>query len=409
VADLAANLRERYPAGVARVCGTAPPAGAAPARPARRVGPAEVARFERLFPGAGPRPAAAGPKNPPAIFVLAPPRSGTTLLRVMLAGHPRLFGPPELELLTFDTLQERKATFAGRGSFRLEGTVRAIMEVKGCDAEEAKRVMAECEDRGLTTRQFYRLLQDWVGDRVLVDKTPTYALDRQTLARAEAEFDGALYLHLLRHPYGMIHSFEESKMAQWVLGRGHRFSDRELGELLWLVSHRNVVEFLKGVPEGRKHRVRFEDLVGRPEDTAKELCRFLGLEYDPEVVQPYREKEARMTDGIHAVSRMIGDPKFHTHRGIDPSVADNWARDYTEDFLGEPTRELARSLGYHDLTPPLAEAPARALPPIERLSREDDPDRLLADLDQMSDEDVDSLLWEMLDGGADAPPAPPPT
>src|SRR5262249_48502692 len=34
--------------------------------------------------------------NPSAIFILAPHRSGTTLLRVMLAGHPRLFAAPEL-------------------------------------------------------------------------------------------------------------------------------------------------------------------------------------------------------------------------------------------------------------------------------------------------------------------------
>src|SRR5258708_35033703 len=30
-------------------------------------------------------------KNPTAIFVLAPGRSGTTLMRVTLAGHPQLF------------------------------------------------------------------------------------------------------------------------------------------------------------------------------------------------------------------------------------------------------------------------------------------------------------------------------
>ena len=54
------------------------------------------------------------PKNPRAVFVLAPPRSGTTLLRVLLAGHPALFAPPELELLQFATLAERRAAFAGR-------------------------------------------------------------------------------------------------------------------------------------------------------------------------------------------------------------------------------------------------------------------------------------------------------
>jgi hypothetical protein len=422
VSDLAAYLREHYPTGVARMCGSELPRETTTAKPIRQIGAAEVALFEQLFIGGRPqRAGAAGAKNPPAIFVLAPPRSGTTLLRVMLAGHERLFGPPELELLSFSTLQERKTFFAGRGSFRLEGTIRALMEIEGCDAEQAKQLMAEYEDQGMATQQFYRLLQERIGGRILVDKTPNYAFDRQVLGRAEVEFDGALYLHLLRHPYGMIHSFEESKMAQWLFQYKHRFSDRELGEMLWLISHRNIVDFLEGVPEKRQHRVRFEDLVHRPEATGRELCDFLGLEFDPDIVQPYRDKEARMTDGIHAVSKMIGDPKFHKHQGIDASVADNWARDYTEDFLGELSREMARKLGYDNLTLPLAKEPSRvaasarpALTPIPRLSREDNGEKILANLDQMSDQDVDSLLREMMAGGSGTPPAsageqPPPS
>ncbi len=40
-------------------------------------------------------------KNPSAVFILSPMRSGSTLLRIMLAGNPRLFSPPELQLLQF--------------------------------------------------------------------------------------------------------------------------------------------------------------------------------------------------------------------------------------------------------------------------------------------------------------------
>ena len=35
------------------------------------------------------------------IFVLGSGRSGTTLLRAMLAGHPALFSPPEMFLANF--------------------------------------------------------------------------------------------------------------------------------------------------------------------------------------------------------------------------------------------------------------------------------------------------------------------
>src|SRR5262249_11504047 len=150
-------------------------------------------------------------KNASAIFVLSPPRSGSTLLRVMLAGHPLLFAPPELELLCFKTLGERKSAFSGPNSFSLEGTVRAIMEIKGCDAFEAGKIMQGFEADGLTTREFYRTMQGWLGERTLVDKTPSYALDRNVLQRAEFDFQDARYIHLMRHPYGVIRSFEEAR------------------------------------------------------------------------------------------------------------------------------------------------------------------------------------------------------
>src|SRR6185503_15624058 len=102
-------------------------------------------------------------KNPPAIFILSPPRSGSTLLRVMLAGHPRLFSPPELELLTFNTLGERRAALSGAYEPALEGTIRAIMEALGSDTEQASRMMAEYERQGTTTQQFYTRLQEWIG------------------------------------------------------------------------------------------------------------------------------------------------------------------------------------------------------------------------------------------------------
>ena len=47
-------------------------------------------------------------KLPPAAFILSSPRSGSTLLRVMLAGHRDLSSPPELHLLPFDTMVERE-------------------------------------------------------------------------------------------------------------------------------------------------------------------------------------------------------------------------------------------------------------------------------------------------------------
>ncbi len=88
----------------------------------------------------------ATPANPPAVFVLSPPRSGTSLLRVMLAGHPALFAASELQLLGFDTMRQRRDAFVGKFGLWLEGSVRAVMELEGVDADRAKRIISDAED-----------------------------------------------------------------------------------------------------------------------------------------------------------------------------------------------------------------------------------------------------------------------
>ncbi|HMF57778.1 MAG TPA: amino acid adenylation domain-containing protein [Pyrinomonadaceae bacterium] len=349
VASLAAYLMQHYSGAVSRVIGDevveAKTTTDERVEPACTINAARVAEVRELI-GALPFQSPPAVKNPPAIFILSPPRSGSTLLRVMLAGHPMLFAPPELELLSFNTLVERREALSGKYSFWLEGTIRALMEIKSCGMEEARRIIEEYEEQNLSVPQFYRLMQEWIGERRLVDKTPSYALDKEVLRRAESCFDDALYVHLLRHPYGMIRSFEEAKLEQVFFRYEHSFTRRELAELIWLISQQNIREFLSEIPQRRQYQLRFEELVTRPKEMLEGLCDFLGLEFQAEMVEPYREKEKRMTDGIHPLSQMLGDVKFHQHSRVDAGVAGRWKEQAANDPLGEVTWEVAEALGY---------------------------------------------------------------
>ncbi|HEY3570928.1 MAG TPA: amino acid adenylation domain-containing protein [Thermoanaerobaculia bacterium] len=347
IAEMSAYLIDQHPKAVERLFGI----GSGSRREALGVaGDAELARLRSLIRPLPPPPRAPRAKNPPAVFVLSPPRSGSTLMRVMLGGHPRLFSPPELELLSFNTLRERRAAFTGRDAFWLEGAVRGVMEIRGCGSEEAEALVEEAEREDLTTLEFYGRMQEWLGGRILVDKTPSYALDPAILRRAEEGFEEPRYIHLIRHPLGMVHSFEEAKLDQLFFRHEHPFSRRQLAELIWRASHENIIELLKDVPAGRQHWVRFEDLLREPEAVLQGICDFLGLDYHPDMAEPYKAKSARMTDGVHAESRMLGDVKFHQHKGVESGVAERWRESLQVGSLAAGTRELAAELGY-DVTP----------------------------------------------------------
>jgi amino acid adenylation domain-containing protein len=350
LAALARYLEENYTESLERVTGEKVTASGAVGG---RVEPAMLVILRKVIPPLAPKLESAG-KNRRAVFLLSPPRSGSTLLRVMLAGNPALFAPPELELLGFNTLEERKAALSGRWALWQEGTIRALMEVYACDAEEARRRMDDAEARGLTVQQLYGELQEaiggvgGVGGRLLVDKTPSYALDPATLARAEEDFAAPLYVHLLRHPYGMIRSFEKAKLEQVFFRPSHPFDRRQLAELIWDVSQENILDLLSRVPAERQIQLRFEEMLTRPEREMRRLCEFLGVPFDPGMLDPYADKAQRMTDGIHQLSKMVGDVKFHEHKGIEAQTADSWRREIAEDFLGDVTWELAARLGYQE-------------------------------------------------------------
>ncbi len=123
VGRLAAYLAEQHREAVLRVWGAESLGEVGDLQSAtgesERVDEAAVARLRALVPRLerpAARPGGVGARNPRAVFVLSPPRSGSTLLRVMLGGHPALFAPPELELLGFDTLAERSAALPARAT-----------------------------------------------------------------------------------------------------------------------------------------------------------------------------------------------------------------------------------------------------------------------------------------------------
>jgi amino acid adenylation domain-containing protein len=354
VGAMARYLVERYPRQVAGRWGVG---AAGRVAGARGVDEETIERLVRLLPPLPPL--AAAEPNPPAVFVLAPPRSGSTLLRVMLAGSSRLFAPPELELLSFDRLGDRAAVLAGREAYRREGLVRALMEIDGGTAAEAEARMRELEARDLPVAETYRRLQDRVAPRRLVDKTPSYAFDGAVLERAETMFHQPLYVHLLRHPCGMIQSFEEARADEVFFRHDHGLGTAELAEALWTLAHRNILGFLTEIPANRRITLRFEDLVADPRAVLGRLSAFLGVPFEESMADPYRDRGGRMTDGVHAGTRMMGDVKFHSHRQIDASVADRWRSSRDETALSAAAREVAERLGYlHSASPAATATPS---------------------------------------------------
>ena len=383
VGQLAAYLQKHYGSALRARLGPAA-LGDAAETSRTEVTSAVVERIRQALTAWRPRMVPPAVRCAPAIFILSPPRSGSTLLRVMLAGHPALFAPPELGLLTLETLADLAAD--ERDGTRRQGLIRTLMQMHAVDVEAASREVARRVAGALPVEAMYAQIQAAIGTRRLVDKTPNHAFDTAILERIEGMFEEALYIHLTRHPYGMIRSFEEARLDLLHLLPVPDLSRREQAEAMWLLCHENILAFLRGIPAHRQHRLRFEDLVAAPLASMEDLCRFLGVEFHAALLDPYEDGARRMTDGAHEAGRMLGDPKFHRHRGVDAAAATAWRTAYAEDFLGQAASALADRLGY----PERVRAAAHGLSSIERVAA-DSPESLDW-LDLLGESELDTLL-----------------
>ena len=279
-------------------------------------------------------------RNPGIIFLLSSPRSGSTLLRVMLAGHPDLFSPPELHLLPFEAMAEWNQALGL--SYLGEGLQRAFMELMDLDAEASKMMLDGFIEQNVSVQTIYAKLQELAGLRQLVDKSPTYASSTQVLHRAEDLFEGSKYIHLVRHPYAVIESLVRNRMDK-ILGieGGDPYA---LAEQVWTQSNQNVLDFRQQVGTQRHHLIHYEALVTQPTQEMERLCQFLGIAFEHELLQPYQGQ--RMTDGVYAASMPINDPNFLKHNTIDPALAQVWQQIQLPRPLGDITCQLAAELNY---------------------------------------------------------------
>lgn len=276
----------------------------------------------------------------PIVFVLSAPRSGSTLLRVMLDGNPQLYAPPELHLLPFHNMQDRAEKLQGRHAYLKEGLIKAVADLRSVTVDEAKACVDNWERSATPIIEVYRELQSWTGDRTLVDKSPSYGMDLEILKQIPGLGSNHYLIHLLRHPLSVTESLVRNRFDR-LLG-----SDRDPWDFaneIWTQYNSNIRHYLHQHPKKLQLQLRYEELVTQPEKSMERICRFLEIPATEGMLQPCDRKA---NEGLHQVSAPIGDPNFNKRNKIEPGLADWTQRIEHAHRLSSKTLKLAEELNY---------------------------------------------------------------
>ena len=188
------------------------------------------------------------------VFIFSPPRSGSTLLRVILGSHSSLYAPPELPLKHLGVRAETQWIKAS-----LDGLELSVEEVEHMLWD---RVLAEALRRS--------------GKPRIVVKTPSNVLVWERIA---ACWPDAQFVFLLRHPAAAVASLHSSFDPAWRPEEAGSMEESVARGLRYM----NVVEEARSALSG--FTVRYEDLTASPERVVRELCEFLGLPFEPGMLE----------------------------------------------------------------------------------------------------------------------------
>ena len=246
----------------------------------------------RPDPAAAPVPGGAGPgpsAPPPMPIVVGVPRSGTTLLRLMLDAHPLVAVPPE----TYFLLPVARAYREGQVRtpdqlFAMVTATHVWDDFKLAKDAYYERLLALAPftvPDGV--RLFYRMYADRFDKPRWGDKTPRYTRMMRSIERMLPE---ARFVHVIRDGRDVAVSL-----------RGTWFAPGQ--DVATLASDwKERIEYARKAGALCTHylEVRYEDLVLNTRDVLLAICRFVDLPFDERMETYHRSAQERLDDlGTH--------------------------------------------------------------------------------------------------------------
>lgn len=269
------------------------------------------------------------------IFLISQPRSGSTLLQSVLAGHPQIGTLEEPWLLLYPLYALRDRGVEAEFDARLaRGALLNFLSTVGRSERDylalLRRHALELYDFGrqTTQREFF------------LDKTPRYYFIVDEILEL---FPRAKIIFLLRNPLAVLASILELWKAQgWDIVE--LFSTNARHDLL--TAPRLITDAL-GRHSTQVEVIRYEQLVETPEREVKRLCASIGIPYS-EAMLTYNPDRAMSKktfgDGtrVHLHQRPVGDYVDAWMRNLDTPQRSYIAEKYLEALGGE----VAALMGY---------------------------------------------------------------
>jgi Sulfotransferase family len=277
----------------------------------------------------------------------------------MIGEHPDCYGLPELNLFLGDTLGESWQRYpvlrrlAGKDG--LLRTLAQLHEGKQTDDTVTRAEEWFAQHSDWPVAKVFDHIQELVGHKILVEKSPTTAFQREYMERMLNVFPNVNILHLIRHPRGTAESVVSLRASHEGLNRLLESVKTVDPEKRWRETHELIIRMTENLPLGQCMRLKGEALLSNLENYLSQICEWLGIRTDNDAINAMMHPE-------HSPYACPGPPA--APRGNDPNFLSNPVLDRARlaklkeptlegelkwrpgEMFAPETRKLAKQLGY---------------------------------------------------------------
>ena len=229
-------------------------------------------------------------KSKAPIFVVGCPRSGTTLLQSLLGAHPAIATFTETKFFFYGVPQYEPRRQAFRMVSRQLNPWLSEFFTEHLKRPELLQSWPNIPLMSLYVKKLIRILDDLTkeqGKKIWLEKTPEHLYHIETI---EKYVPGVRFIHIVRNGADVVASLYEATHKYPKPWRGALDIDR------------CIERWVEAIPISSQHLhkqnhtlVRYEYLVEDPRTRLLQLCDFIGVEFNDNMLSNYSKVAERVT------------------------------------------------------------------------------------------------------------------
>lgn len=256
-------------------------------------------------------------KKPP-IFILGVPRSGTTLLRLLLNAHSQIAICGEIHF--FDQVKEIEKRLPELNNDNLDEFFNYLNNTyslqKLTRKDELFKNVKELlkKEKKATYEKFYSYLMEEYArldnKKIIGEKTPQNIRYVNDILKM---FPNAKIIHIIRDPRAAIASMLK---VDWTA------DDVIINTLKWKIDILFAEDYKKKSLNFKE--VYYEKVIEKPEETLKDLCSFIGVEYEDTILEFHK-----------TAKQYIGNQpeKVNTFKPLSSASLSKWKEELSEEQI----------------------------------------------------------------------------